>query len=202
MNPTSVSRQPRENVPVEESPHSDLKQLWDLAGRPKGRSPRQWRRSTLGRAAVELFAARRGVGPEAIILDSGGPKGHVLADVAVAAVYAAALDPKGANEVLAALEPYDLADARRLLVEEARRRAEVEQLRDEYRVLINAVDRVRAGVYEPWAGPDARPGDPRPRGAPPLGDPDHACSACGSGVSVFLAAVRPELWLCPECRRR
>lgn len=180
----------------------DLTQLWDAAGRPGGRSPRQWRRSTLGRAAVEFFATRRGVGPEAVFHDPGVSKAKVLADPAVAAVYAAALEVEGAEEALAALEPDDLDEARRLLTEEARRRAEVEHHRDEYRMPLNAIDRVRAGVVDPWAGPDARPGDPRPRDAPPLGDPNHACARCNSRESVFLAAERPELWLCHVCRRR
>src|SRR5206468_529974 len=58
-------------------PRNDLTLLWDTAGRPKGRSPRSWRRSTLGRNAIDSFAARRGVEPEAVFHDPGGPKAHV-----------------------------------------------------------------------------------------------------------------------------
>ncbi len=44
----------------------DLSVVWDEAGRPRGKSPRSWRRSTLGQAAVDFFAGRRGVRPESL----------------------------------------------------------------------------------------------------------------------------------------
>ena len=182
------------------SPRGDLTHLWEAAGRPRGRSPRSWRRTTLGRAAIARFAASRGVEPGGVFHDAGGPRAHVLADPAVAWLYAATLVPDDVETGLDELNIEDLADVRRLLADEARRKAEAESEREEYRVPLNAIDRVRAGVVDPWAGPDATPGDPRPRGAPPWGSPDHACSDCGSGESVFQTA-KPGRWLCHVCRR-
>ncbi len=200
MNPDEVPRNPSPRDDLIPRPRVDLDDLWDGSGRPRGRSPRSWCRTILGQAAIARFAARRGVGPEAIFHDPGGPKGHVEADPAVAVIYRITLDPEVVEAGLDALDIEDLADVRRLLDQEARRKAEAELEREQYRMPLNACDRVREGVVDPWAAPDARPGDPRLPGAPPWGSPDHACSDCGSGESVFQTA-KPGRWLCHVCRR-
>ena len=46
-----------------DEPRVDLNDIWAAAGKPKGRSPRQWRRSTLGQAAVDSL--RRPAGSRA-----------------------------------------------------------------------------------------------------------------------------------------
>ncbi|MEJ7640365.1 MAG: hypothetical protein WKF75_20960 [Singulisphaera sp.] len=67
----------------------DLSVVWDEAGRPK-ESRRALLRGAarrLAKAAVDFLAGRRGVRPEAIFHDPGGPKAHVEADPAVAVIY-------------------------------------------------------------------------------------------------------------------
>ena len=202
MNLVEALRDRLTQVAPGDEPGIDLNDIWAAAGRPKGRSPRSWRRSTLGKAAIDLFASRRGGGPDAIFHHPRGPKAHVEADPAVAVIYIDTLDSEAAEAELDALDRDDLADVRRLLSEEAQRKAVAELEREPYRMPINAIDRVRSGVVDPWAGPDARPGDPRLPGAPPWGSPDHLCSDCNSKESVFLASASPERWLCHVCRRR
>src|SRR4051812_33177664 len=115
MNPTRVSRDRPTRDGLAPGTHVDLHELWDAAGRPPGRSPRQWRRSTLGQSAVALLAARRGVGPDAAFGDPGGPGARIPADVAIAVAYAATLVPEVVEAGLAALDRDDSAAVRGLL---------------------------------------------------------------------------------------
>ena len=113
---------------------ADLGRIWEAAGRPRGRSPRQWlRNSHLGRDVVRYCAGAIGAPAERVVLDAGGKGGPILAHYAVAWTYAATLEPEvlGAGldrlmRFLRAPAPAHFAAARRLIAEDARRRAERE----------------------------------------------------------------------------
>ena len=209
----------------------DLSDVWNEAGRPKGKSPRSWRRSTLGQAAIAHFAARRGVGREMVFRDPGGPKAHVKADPAVAVIYVIALDPGAGGDELddmlrscPAIAPEDIAAIEELLAAEARRKAEQEARSKPYREdaefwrEMEARSDWREAYYRAYAahrtagaGPEearraavAAADELEPEGGDEPGRPPAAtCLDCRETEGVTVIPNWPEgTGLCSPCRHR
>ncbi len=118
--------------PTGEAATRDLGRIWEAAGKPKGRSPRAWLRSTrLAQEAMRQLA-ESGVPGAEIVLDPGRNGLPVLAHPLIARLYASTLAPEVVDAVLEPDE-VDLALARRLLDEDARRKVEAEALAQVFR---------------------------------------------------------------------